>query len=719
MKVATPMISWHARDPVLSVDTHPLNNKIATAGADKFVRIWKLKDNSSEDEKGELNVKILANLKYHSAGVNIVRFSPDGKYLASAGDDGMIFVYQVSHEVEESVSFGEEKQENAENWVRVKTLRFERFAQHSTKKVQLLQDALYLIGLFTGSVDNKCILWDVEKGKPVQYFSDHSSYVQGVAWDPLSHMLVSQSADRSCRVYSARKTKRNKNSKQYRLATTIKRRLFEDVSSKTENQAQNANYATASESAEHAASSAKKTPTGHNLFCDETVQTFFRRLAFSPDGTLLAAPTGNLLLLEENLKKNTATTGSKAGNIHTLHIFHRDSLKKPAFYFPFEYATCVVQFSPMIYKKRRSQKRQGCEDKDNEHNDNDNDTGDEWTNFPYRMVFAVASLKRVAFFDTESRHPFSVIENLHYATITDLSWSSDGRTLVVSSQDGYCSVVKFEEGQLGEILDEKDYEKHFAKVIKARRGYDASSDHAINGGGKGSEEVSTPKAAAGASTANITVLHSKSKFPHTPPTNDVVQGSTAKKQKVSHHRQRHLTPLPISNQSADINGNHSASSGDDGSSSGMGRSKMNVDDDVKVLQPMQIQPRRKIRPIVVVDPSSSSSTTAAASTTETETVSDEQELPSSALPESSLEGGSAKDSKISCDTVPEAETPLTSDGKNESADAGTIVDESQKAGDESSCSNRERNSSSEDAERPSAKKKIKPILLLNDNDNVA
>ena len=72
-------------------------------------------------------------------------------------------------------------------------------------------------GIFSGSVDNKSIVWDLEKGnleekkdwvavfdcclacfpgEMFQYFSDHSGYVQGVTWDPLSRILVSQSADR-------------------------------------------------------------------------------------------------------------------------------------------------------------------------------------------------------------------------------------------------------------------------------------------------------------------------------------------------------------------------------------------------------------------------------------------------------------------------------------------------------------------------------------------
>jgi chromatin assembly factor 1 subunit B len=42
MKVTTPEISWHERDPIYSVDFQPGNRKIkriATTGVDKFVRV--------------------------------------------------------------------------------------------------------------------------------------------------------------------------------------------------------------------------------------------------------------------------------------------------------------------------------------------------------------------------------------------------------------------------------------------------------------------------------------------------------------------------------------------------------------------------------------------------------------------------------------------------------------------------------------------------------
>lgn len=40
-------------------------------------------------------------------------------------------------------------------------------------------------------------------GKAMMRVADHKHYVQGVAWDPAGEFLVSQSGDRTCRVYSA------------------------------------------------------------------------------------------------------------------------------------------------------------------------------------------------------------------------------------------------------------------------------------------------------------------------------------------------------------------------------------------------------------------------------------------------------------------------------------------------------------------------------------
>ncbi|RXN28976.1 MORC family CW-type zinc finger 3 [Labeo rohita] len=76
-------------------------------------------------------------------------------------------------------------------------------------------------------------------------------------------------------------------------------------------------------------------------------------------------------------------------------------------------------------------------------------------NLSYRLVFAVASEDSIFFYDTQQTLPFGYVSNIHYHTLSDLSWSRDGSFLAVSSTDGYCSFVSFEEGELGTPLKER------------------------------------------------------------------------------------------------------------------------------------------------------------------------------------------------------------------------------------------------------------------------
>lgn len=53
----------------------------------------------------------------------------------------------------------------------------------------------------------------------------------------------------------------------------------------------------------------------------------------------------------------------------------------------------------------------------------------------------VATLDSVVVYDTLCTLPLAVLGHLHYDSITDLAWSSDGQYLAVSSRDCYCRWV--------------------------------------------------------------------------------------------------------------------------------------------------------------------------------------------------------------------------------------------------------------------------------------
>lgn len=74
---------------------------------------------------------------------------------------------------------------------------------------------------------------------------------------------------------------------------------------------------------------------------------------------------------------------------------------------------------------------------------------------PYRMMFAVATDTDVIIYDTQQTKPVAYLKKIHYTRLTDLSWSKDGLILVASSTDGYCTIVNFEENELGVVYSPK------------------------------------------------------------------------------------------------------------------------------------------------------------------------------------------------------------------------------------------------------------------------
>ncbi|KAF4070166.1 hypothetical protein AMELA_G00296270 [Ameiurus melas] len=395
MKVVTCEIAWHNKEPVYSLDFQQNADgkihRLATAGVDTTVRMWRV----DRGPDGKAVVEFLSNLARHTKAVNVVRFSPTAEMLASGGDDAAILLWKVndSKDVEQAPAFQEDEdaQLNKESWIVVKTLRGHI---EDVYDLSWTSDGNFLV---SGSVDNTAIMWDIQKGQKICIFNDHKSYVQGVSWEArLGQYISTLSCDRVMRVYS----------------THTKKKAY-SVSKMT------------------SGSAGEGEVKNFRMFHDDSMRSFFRRLTFTPDGSFLLAPAG------------CVETGENVTN--TTYVFSRKSFKRPIAHLPCPAkATLAVRCCPVYFELRTKKLEDGSVQ-----------PLPNTFQLPYRLVFAVASEDSIFFYDTQQTLPFGYVSNIHYHTLSDLSWSRDGSFVAVSSTDGYCSFVSFDELELGTPLKER------------------------------------------------------------------------------------------------------------------------------------------------------------------------------------------------------------------------------------------------------------------------
>lgn len=340
---------------------------------------------------GETSLEFRSDLNRHTKTVNTVRFSNNGELLASGDDDANVIIWKQVEKNPGDVF--DDTIENKEHWVAQKVLR-----GHIDDVCDICwsPDNIYLL---SGSVDNSAIIWNVEKGKKTSLLNENKGFVQGVAWDPRDTYFATLSSDRALRIFKVSNKK---------VAYKIHKAVVphEGLSDKEK---------------------------GTRLFYDDTLKSFCRRLAFSPDGELLVAPCG---IIEQDSGRV----------VNTVYVFARSDLSEPAYYLPIgEKPSLVIRFCPIFFKLQTP----GAND--------DGSSKEEFEepliSLPYRMVFAVATQKAILLYDTQRSAPFAHISNIHYTRLSDLTWSSDGRVLAASSTDGYCSLITFGEKELGEVYD--------------------------------------------------------------------------------------------------------------------------------------------------------------------------------------------------------------------------------------------------------------------------
>ena len=519
MRIEIPQIFWHGnRDRIMSIDFYPNTNLLITSGAESenkmFVKLWRIEqvtiDTSisqplsatqiplvspqSPFEENQPTTNMDTNLTEtllrtltdpentsntrikpvfecelngaHISTVNVCRFSPNGKYLATGSDDNTVIIW-----VQKSrpLNFGSSEEKIC--WSNYKILR-----GHSGDIYDLSwnPESKYLI---SGSVDNYCMIWNIEKAKCVNRFMDHEHFVQGVSWDPRNKYILTQSSDKSVRFYKNTNSKlemkfiyinqlkrfeiknnSSKNNTNANINNTIinnntentnKTNTNENIQSQqqqnitnnnSENKIQieeeqnnknninannqNNNQQFPNQIKKEKDSNQKNVVTYHYYFADEDqCNTFVRRSSFSPDGKICLLVSGVMQNPQNKNELNFVVWGVS-----------RKDFSRPQFYIPTlnKSSTCV-RFCPLIFHKREP-------DPDN--------TAPALLDLNYVMIFAIGTNDSVFIYGTDSIQPRYAITNIHYQSITDLAWNGD-KMLAISSSDGYISFVIFEENELG------------------------------------------------------------------------------------------------------------------------------------------------------------------------------------------------------------------------------------------------------------------------------
>lgn len=205
-----------------------------------------------------------------------------------------------------------------------------------------------------------------------------------------------------------------------------------------------------------------------SIYANETFTSFFRRLTFAPDGSLLFTPAGQYKTSHVSPTDPSKTTDEI---INTVYVYTRAGFNKPPIsHLPgHKKPSVAVKCSPVFYTLK-----QGIQPVKNITLDTssgeemfpplpdsvvsantsttshppmeppssapasgdaskpapspkttDNGSGDAAPPvfaLPYRIVYAVATQDAVMIFDTQQQTPLCVVSNLHFATFTDLTW---------------------------------------------------------------------------------------------------------------------------------------------------------------------------------------------------------------------------------------------------------------------------------------------------------
>ncbi|KAM3419051.1 Protein HIR [Cercospora zeina] len=180
---------------VYSCHVSPDGTRLATAAGDGHVRIWSTEAILNASNPSYTKPKQLAALSYHSGTVHSVRFSGNGKYLASGADDKIVCVYSLDPGPPSHSTFGTNETPPVENW------RIWRRLMGHDNDVQDLGWSCDSSILVSVGLDSKVVVWSGATFEKLKTLSQHQSHVKGITFDPANKYFATASDDRSIKIY--------------------------------------------------------------------------------------------------------------------------------------------------------------------------------------------------------------------------------------------------------------------------------------------------------------------------------------------------------------------------------------------------------------------------------------------------------------------------------------------------------------------------------------
>ncbi|NWJ47274.1 MAG: ABC transporter substrate-binding protein [Chloroflexi bacterium] len=152
--------------PVLAISYSPDGKTIATASQDGVIRLVNVANGS-----------VSLALQGQPGSASTVAISPDGQKLASGGVDSIVRIWRIA----DGTLLNEFKGHSAE-----------------VTSVAFSFDSLQVL---SGSLDNAVNVWDLKNNNKIATLTTHSAPIKSVAFSPISKTFASASADKTVKIW--------------------------------------------------------------------------------------------------------------------------------------------------------------------------------------------------------------------------------------------------------------------------------------------------------------------------------------------------------------------------------------------------------------------------------------------------------------------------------------------------------------------------------------